>query len=68
MTALRPVKGALGSKMFESAALEELEEDPPLEVLLPLVCSLAWLVSHLVVPLMMFWLEALLKSSQSDDS
>jgi len=37
MMALRPVRGALGSKMDESAALEELEDEPPLEVLLPLV-------------------------------
>lgn len=50
MRALRPVKGALGSKMEGSAALEELEEEPLSEVVLPLVCSLAWLVSHLVSP------------------
>ena len=37
MTALRPVRGALGSKMDESAALEDDEELPPLEVLEPLV-------------------------------
>lgn len=37
MIALRPVRGALGSNRDESAALEELEEEPPLSVVLPLV-------------------------------
>lgn len=37
MRALRPVKGALGSKMDGSAALEELDEELPPEVVLPLV-------------------------------
>ena len=37
MRALRPVRGADGSKIDGSAALEEEEDEPPDEVLLPLV-------------------------------
>jgi hypothetical protein len=35
--ALRPVRGALGSKIDESAALEDDDEDEPSDVLVPLV-------------------------------
>lgn len=67
MRALRPVRGALGSKTDGSAALEEdVEEPPPLVVLLPLVCGLASLTLHSVSPLMMPREAARLKASQRD--
>jgi hypothetical protein len=66
--ALRPVRGAEGSKMPGSAALLELEELPPEVVELPLVWSFSTSVLQEVSPLMMPRLEARLKASQRLES
>lgn len=69
MIALRPVRGALGSKMEESAALDDEEEEPPLEVeVLPFVWALASLTLQVVSPLMMPCEAALLKSVHRESS
>jgi hypothetical protein len=68
ITALRPVRGAEGSKMLESAALLELEELPPDEVVLPFVWAFSTSVEQRVSPLMMPRLAARLKESQRLES